>query len=91
MPIIPFGEAVAGRAADHRLMEPGLRSRAWRHRVALVVPVLLLVAACGEDDDGQTATVCDARDDLDSSLGALSEIDLTAEGTDPVEAAVGGV
>jgi hypothetical protein len=56
-----------------------------------VVPVLLLVAACGEDDDGQTATVCDARDDLDSSLGALSEIDLTAEGTDPVEAAVGGV
>lgn len=73
-------------------MEPSLRSRAWRHRVAPVVPVLLLVAACGEDDDdGQTATVCDARDDLDSSLGALAEIDLTAEGTDAVEAAVGGV
>lgn len=73
-------------------MEPSLRSRAWRHRVALVVPVLLLVAACGEDDDdGQTATVCDARDDLDSSLGALAEIDLTAEGTDAVEAAVDDV
>jgi hypothetical protein len=67
---------------------PGSTTR--RHTVALLVPLLLLVAACGDDDESST-TVCDARADLESSLGALGEIDLTAEGTDAVETAVDDV
>lgn len=66
---------------------PGSTTR--RHPVALLVPLLLLVA-CGDDDESSTA-VCDARADLESSLGALGEIDVSAEGTDAVEAAVDDV
>ncbi|HEX6424528.1 MAG TPA: hypothetical protein VFZ79_13680 [Acidimicrobiales bacterium] len=67
---------------------PGSITR--RHPVALLIPLLLLLAACGDDDES-SATVCDARADLESSLAALGEIDVPAEGTDAVEAAVDDV
>ncbi|HKY17190.1 MAG TPA: hypothetical protein VJM33_19845 [Microthrixaceae bacterium] len=66
----------------------------------LVVGVL--VAGCGDDDDSSSATtaaptteaegdVCADRDALQSSVEELRDVDLTAEGTNGVEAAVGAV
>ena len=68
---------------------PGSITR--RHPVALLIPLVLLVAGCGDDDGESSATVCDARADLESSLDALGEVDVTAEGTGAVEAAVDDV
>lgn len=72
-----------------------LRRTPRRHLIALLVPCLL-VAACGDDDgngegDGEASTVCDARDQLDSSLDALARVDVSAEGTNALESAVDDV
>ena len=70
-----------------------LRLQRTRQRlvlVALLGPLLLFSAACGDDDD-EGATVCDAREDLDSSVNALAEVDVADEGTDALDAAVDDV
>lgn len=54
---------------------------------ALVVVALPVVGgACGDDDD-ESARACDARTDLSSSIEALGEVDVAADGTDAVRSA----
>jgi hypothetical protein len=64
--------------------------------VALTASLLVLATACGDDDDAdrtgdEAAAVCDAKDELDSSVNALGDLDVSAEGTDAVDAAVDDV
>jgi hypothetical protein len=53
-------------------------------RGAIVLAALPLVAgACSDDDDGdESARACDARTELSSSVEALGEVDVAADGTD---------
>ena len=53
------------------------------------MPLLVGLAACS-DDDGQSAQerYCEAGEALESSVTALVELDLVAEGTNGVESAV---
>jgi methyl-accepting chemotaxis protein len=66
-----------------------VRSRTTRVLVSLAAgPALLLgVASCGDDDGDQSASVCDARDDFESSVQTLRDVDVVSGGTDALEAA----
>lgn len=66
----------------------GFRSRWAVVRGAIVLAVLPLVAgACGDDDDDESARACDARTDLSSSVEALGEVEVAADGTDALRRA----
>jgi hypothetical protein len=55
---------------------------------ALVVVALPVVGgACGDDDGDESARACDARTDLSSSIEALGEVDVAADGTDAIRSA----
>jgi len=84
------------RSRPHdRPMEP----HPWRRRLVvfgpLLVPLFLVATACGDDADDaggdEADAACEARDELTSSLDDLRELDLTAEGTDALDAAVDDV
>jgi phage host-nuclease inhibitor protein Gam len=52
--------------------------------------VLVFVAGACSDDDGdgdEAARACDARDDLSSSVQALGDVDVVADGTDQLRTA----
>jgi hypothetical protein len=58
--------------------------------------LLVLATACGDDDDADrtgddASAVCDAKDELDSSVNALGDLNVSAEGTNAVDAAVDDV
>jgi uncharacterized phage infection (PIP) family protein YhgE len=72
-----------------------------RHRaIAGALATLLVLSACGDDDDGDQAAnstaeatttstseaLCAAIDDAEQDIGALADIDVLAEGTDAVKA-----
>jgi hypothetical protein len=64
--------------------------------VALMASLLVLATACGDDDDADrtgddASAVCDAKDELDSSVNALGDLNVSAEGTNAVDAAVDDV
>jgi len=64
--------------------------------VGLMASLLVLATACGDDDDAdrtgdEASAVCDATDELDSSVNALGGLDVSAEGTDAVDTAVDDV
>lgn len=46
------------------------------------------LASCGDDDESAQEKYCAAGESLESSLGALTDLDLIAEGTDGLNAAV---
>ena len=71
----------------------GARVRRRLFGTSLVIVALPLVAgACSDDDGGdETARVCDARDDLSSSVDALKDVDAVAGGTEAVRSAFGEV
>lgn len=67
------------------------RLRPVRFIAALLVGVAAL-AACGSDDDESAQDrYCAAGDDLESSVTALTQIDLIAEGTNGLDDALGAV
>ena len=49
--------------------------------------LLLGASACSDDDGDDSARACDARTDLSSSVEALGEVDVVAEGTDELRTA----
>jgi hypothetical protein len=67
--------------------------------VVAIAATSVMVAGCSDDDESSSATspaaseadVCDARDALQRSLEALKDVDVRAEGTGGVEAAINGV
>lgn len=64
--------------------------------MALMASLLVLATACGDDDDAdltgdEASALCDAKDELDSSVNALGDLDVSAEGTNAVDAAVDDV
>lgn len=64
--------------------------------MAVMASLLVLATACGDDDDAdrtgdEASAVCDAKDELDSSVNALGDLDVSAEGTNAVDAAVDDV
>lgn len=58
--------------------------------LAAFLGVVALVG-CGDDDQSAQEKYCAAGESLESSLGALTDLDLIAEGTDGLNAAVGEV
>lgn len=56
----------------------------------MAVGLMLLATGCG-DDDSPEAAFCDASENLDSDVEALSELDVTAEGTDALRSALGDI
>lgn len=59
---------------------------------AALLATLALLAACGSDDEESAQDqYCAAGDDLESSVTALTQLDLIAEGTNGLEAALGAV
>jgi len=46
--------------------------------------LLLVAGACSDDGGDESARACDARDDLSSSVEALGDVDVVADGTDEV-------
>ena len=66
---------------------------------SLVAAVLMLAVACGDDETTNGAstgtpeevTVCDQADSVQQSVSALSAVDITAEGTNALEASVADV
>ncbi|MGH9230981.1 MAG: hypothetical protein ACRD07_20010 [Acidimicrobiales bacterium] len=70
-----------------------------RHRaLAGALATLLVLSACGDDDDGDQAAdstttstgdaLCAAIDDAERDIAALGDLDVLAEGTDATEAAL---
>jgi hypothetical protein len=100
----PSGEAMADGEVQGRRVERWL-DRWGRRLVAVLIPMVVLAGACGDDDDGgssaggngggdggdDSAAVCDARADLDASVNDLSDVDVAAEGTNALDAALGEV
>ncbi|MGI9643030.1 MAG: hypothetical protein ACR2N9_09625 [Acidimicrobiia bacterium] len=62
--------------------------RRWLYTGAVVLA--LVAFGCGDDDDGQSAQekYCEAGQSLESSVNALTDLDLVAEGTDSLESAI---
>jgi hypothetical protein len=67
--------------------------------VVVCVALTAVVASCGGDDDDDsssaatttTASVCADREALQTSVDSLQDVDLVAEGTNGVNAAIDGV
>jgi hypothetical protein len=65
--------------------------------VAIGVIITVLMAACGDDDDSSSSTtaasdpVCADAEALQSSVAALKDVDLVAEGTNAASAAISAV
>lgn len=68
------------------------RSRPWQLVCGAAV-VGVMLAGCGDDDDGRSAQeiYCDAGESLESSVTALSDLDVVAEGTDGLRSATDDV
>jgi hypothetical protein len=70
-------------------------ARPIRHRVAVAAALTAALgglAACSDDDEPSAQEqYCDAGESLQSSVNALVDLDVVAEGTNGVEAAVGQV
>lgn len=68
----------------------GTRSGARRLvAVAALTASVLQLAACGDDDDAASGPdVCETRDDLQTSVDALMDVDVVEQGSDALEAAV---
>jgi predicted nucleic acid-binding Zn-ribbon protein len=68
---------------------------------SLVIAVLMLAVACGDDDDETTdsastgtpeaATVCEQADSVQQAVEALSEVQIAEEGTNALNAAVADI
>jgi len=65
-----------------------------------LVATLALTAACSDDDDDETDTgddasatpsVCDQKDAVDTAVADLTDIDVSAEGTDALNASIANV
>jgi CHASE3 domain sensor protein len=73
-------------------------TKRWLATAGALAVVLSLAAACGDDDDSssadQTTTtqdVCAQAEDLQSSITDLSDIDVSEEGTNALDAAVDNI
>lgn len=65
------------------------RRRGVRVGAAAMLTGAVVVAGCGSDDDESAQDrYCDAGESLESSLDELADLDLVAEGTDGLTAAV---
>ena len=73
-------------------VRPSTIGRAVRN-LALAGAVALSAAACSDDDDDKSAQerYCEAGASLESSVNALSNVDVIAEGANGVDTAVDGV
>ena len=69
-------------------MGSGSRRLSARRSVVAVGLGIALLAGCGSDDETAQDEYCAAGDSLESSLGALTDLDVVAEGTDGLNAAV---
>mgnify|MGYP001827804755 CR=1 FL=1 len=69
--------------------ETRVRSSRLGGRAAVVVAFLSMFAlvGCGDDDKSAQERYCEAGESLASSLGALTNLDLIAQGTDGLEEA----
>ena len=56
-------------------------------RAALAAAALLLAAGACSDDDDESARVCDARDELSTSVEALGDVAVVSDGTDELRTA----
>ena len=67
----------------------GKRRRGLRAAAVAMLTGVLVVAGCGSDDDESAQDqYCAAGESLETSLDELADLDLVAEGTDGVTAAV---
>ena len=69
-------------------MGSGSRRLSARRSVVAVGLGIALLAGCGSDDETAQDEYCAAGDSLESSLGGLTDLDVVAEGTDGLNAAV---
>jgi hypothetical protein len=58
---------------------------------ALLIAVLALAMACGDDDDSDEVSVCDQKVEVEDSVRALTDPNLITSGTDEINAAVENV
>lgn len=77
-------------------MERDVVGNACRLRVSTlavvgVMGLALATAGCGDDDKSSQETYCEAGESLESSVAALVNLDLIAEGTDGLNAALDSV
>jgi hypothetical protein len=68
------------------------RSKAPVRRALMAGIVIVAIAGCGDDDDKSAQEkYCDAASSLDTSVEALLDLDLVAEGANGLESALGDV
>ena len=65
-----------------------IRRRGLRAGAAAMLAGVVVVAGCGGDDESAQDRYCAAGESLESSLDELTGLDLVAEGTDGLTAAV---
>ena len=69
-----------------RMLRKAVRSA----RACGLVGVMLLLAGCGDDDDGQSA-VCDAQSQLDEDVDQLKNVDLSDTSVNDLEGMVSDI
>ena len=68
------------------------RARTAASSAVLLAATTLLAVSCGDDDgDSNTASVCESRDELRTSVTALGDVDILSDGTNGLEAAADDV
>ena len=67
-----------------------LRKAVLNAGAGVLVGVMLLLAGCGDDDDGQSA-VCDAQSQLDEDVDELKNVDLSDTSVNDLEGMVSDI